>query len=498
MGTRKRRSESDKAKGKKGGIKVKNGGSFLEENKLSALALISVAMLAVLWACKDIQVLPAWDGVYYMRYSLDSVFPPVYPFFIIIARSIVSPEVLAARVVSMVFLLGTVILVFFIAEHFASTLWALLASAFTAFAPLSLRLGTATLSEATYLFFIMLSAYLYVRTFREEPHKWELIGSGVASAAAYFTRPEAAVFFLVLLLIDAIGRKSLRRLAMMTGGFAVVFIMLVSLVYLTTGKLIITNKTSNFRVISTDWIVNEQMKKGGPVKPPTFTDIVQSTFSNYGTNLLDESSNLITYIGPLAILLCLWYISKKRTFLIAGLAEFFVLPIFTGLALPERLVYPYIPFIGIMAAAAISNFAPRQIKWLAVLLMLAGSLTGLPFLLTPTNPFPEQKPAGEFLKPLVTDTTIILDKKPYSTFFAGLGPNNYEEIPFRSIPGVIEYAKRTHASYLVLDKPVINVLRPQLLALFNPADRKLYASTLRLIGDINPGSRREVLVFRIM
>jgi len=469
--------------------------NVFEKYQVVFLVLIIEVLIFVLWKTKNIQPLPMWDGTYYIRYSLNSVFPPVYPFFIIMARLIISPDVLAAEVVSIAFSCASVVVVFRLARHFTSPQWALVAAVFTGFNPLSLRLGTETLSEATYLFFILFALYLYAGTVLGNDKPLRLYLSGILLAVAYFTRPEAVVLLVALLFIDWFKRRNFRRVLVIAGGFLTVSILVISGMYIATGDMIITKKTTNFRVMDpTNWVANET-KHG----TQSFSEIVNSTIQNYPTNFIQEGSNLIKFLGIPAILLALYYL-RKGTFLIAGLAQFFVYPLFTGLALPERFVYPYIPVIGILAVAAISNFASKSSRVIFVVLLFGGTLTGLPILTTIQEPFPEQIAAGIALKPFVNDSTIILDRKPYSCFYAGLNPhNNYETIPaFQPIDSVIDYAKRTRASYLVLDRPVIHIFRPQLETLFDPSIRAKYAGKLELFKDIFPDEGYEVLIFKVL
>ncbi len=135
--------------------------SAFEGNEILILAATSAILLYVLWQFKDYQVLPSWDGTYYINYSIRSVFPPGYPFFIMVFNLFVSPSVLAARAVSMFFLCATVVIVYVLGKRYVSAGYAFIAALFAGFAPLSLRMGVDTLSETTYAFFIVLAAYLY-------------------------------------------------------------------------------------------------------------------------------------------------------------------------------------------------------------------------------------------------------------------------------------------------------------------------------------------------
>lgn len=188
---------------------------------------------------------------------------------------------------------------------------------------------------------------------------------------------------------------------------------------------------------------------------------------------------------------------KTRAFLAAGLAEFFIYPLFTGLALPQRFVYPYIPFLGVLGVAAISQFIPKKFKAVAAMLLLIGTVAGYSFLVTSSDDFPELKEAGYALKRYADQNSIVLDRKPYTAFFAGVMPKNFLMIPFRDMDGVIEYAHQTNANFLVMSRRVISTFRPQLMPMFNPDVRQKYSKSLQLLIDLYPDSSVEVLIFRI-
>jgi len=233
-------------------------------------------------------------------------------------------------------------------------------------------------------------------------------------------------------------------------------------------------------------------------KSATVSQVIRSTLENYPTNFIREGKNLITFAGLPALLLTAFCLFKKRNFLIAGLVEFFVAPIVVESG-SERLIYPFIPFVSILAVTALLDFVPKKAKAVLSFLFLAGPLAGLSFLLSPGDPFPEQIAAGLVLKPFVNNTSVILDRKPYSCFYAGLNPhNNFKRIPEKPISEIVEYAHRTRATFLVLDRPIIHIFRPQLEPLFDPSVRVKYSAKLQLLKDVYPRQAYEVLIFKIL
>ena len=475
----------------------------LQKNGKLILVTICAILIYLLWLCKGYQLFPSWDGTYYINYSIHSVFPPGYPFFIMIFKAFVSSNVLAARIVSMFFLCGTVIIVFLLARKNASPALAMVAALFAGFAPLSLRMGIDTMSEATYTFFIVLAAYLYSLSLEKHRRRRHLFFVGLFSAIAYYTRPEAVVFFGFLLLLDAYKTRNLNGTLISLAGFATVFVPIALGTYLATGEVLVTQKAAIIikkTLNPADWFNAEKVawgtKQAGPL---SLSKLIRSMISNYGSNFQQEVDCLITLAGVPALTFTIAYLIRSRTFLVVGLAEFFIYPIFSGLGLPERFVYPYIPFLAIMSAAAISKLVSSNMKGIAVGLLLIGTVGAYPFLKTSVETFPELKEAGCAMKKYVDQGSIILDRKPYATFYAGLKPaQNFVYIPFTNMDGVMDYAHRTKANFLVMDAAVIQIFRPLLLPMFDSNFRRKYSNSLQLLVDLHPDSSDEVLIFRIL
>ena len=397
MSSRNRRSSTKNPKDvqKVGDLHDPQRRSAFEGNEILILAATFAILLYVLWQFKDYQVLPSWDGTYYINYSIRSVFPSWLSLFHYGIQFIRVSQCSRGESGLDVFLMC----------HGGDCLcsWETLCVSWlrihrgivAGFAPLSLRMGVDTLSETTYAFFIVLAAYLYSLSIGKEKRTKEIYFAGLTLAVAYFTRPEAAVFFGLLILLETYKTRNIKGALVLLAGFATILIPLVVGTCLSTGEFIVTKKAMNFRVLDpTNWFKNEEKLTGLNNQQSSLSDLLQSTISNYGTNFQIEGSYLLTFAGIPAAILAVWYLVKKRTFLAIGLAEFFVYPIFTGLGLPQRFVYPYIPFLGILSVAAIYHYVPAKTRALAVILLLVGTIGGYSFLTTPLDAYPELRKAG--------------------------------------------------------------------------------------------------------
>lgn len=90
---------------------------FLKKREWSILGILNITLLVVLFYVREFHILPFWDGVYYIDYSFDSVFPPGYPAVIAAMRLFTADPVMAARFGSMFFLCGCMTVTYFFAQR---------------------------------------------------------------------------------------------------------------------------------------------------------------------------------------------------------------------------------------------------------------------------------------------------------------------------------------------------------------------------------------------
>ena len=114
---------------------------------LSLAAIVAGAICLKLYLMR-FQANLSFDGYSYIAYYPGSTFPPGYPLAIWIMQLLIADGELAARLVSMLFHLGSIWVVYRIARLYAGQWWSILAAALYAFNPLALRLGLDTMSES--------------------------------------------------------------------------------------------------------------------------------------------------------------------------------------------------------------------------------------------------------------------------------------------------------------------------------------------------------------
>jgi|GEM_PF-1285046 len=319
------------------------------------------------------------------------VWPPFYPFMILLFSLVSGSLESAATVVSLV--LGSLIVVpfFFLARKIFDDLSAYLGSLLVVFFPSLVAISATSLSEATYTFFLLLTLLL----------GWLLITArslaraflfGLLAGICYLTRPEFLVAFGLLLLLFLIvgtsrktqrGPKTVPLFLICLLGFLILALPYVNFMHSQTGHWILSGKTAHNilkqKAYSTGLNYLEQREAFAKVvdgltpqgevrgkvllgEESIFGYVTSSGF--FGGYLKNAWKGVTTVNLFLLIFLVLslfyllsWRIDKasweKRIFLLCAFSPILTMPIFFSPA--GRLTQPYAPLLILLSVAGILN-----------------------------------------------------------------------------------------------------------------------------------------------
>lgn len=454
----------------------------MERNVLGGIVILAfVARYSLL---DDLEFV-TWDGAYYINFFRDEawrwVFPPGYPMLIEAVRLFVSDGVRAAQTVSLVFGSLLPIPFYYLSKKFLKPGLAFAAVLVVTFNPLMIRYGAISMSESAYLFFAVSAFALYVYG--------RMVPFGLAGGIAYLIRPEALVFFGLLMLI-LLFQKQFKPLLWGAIGFAVFAIPYVLHLRVETGTWTLTPKSMNIRVWEKDWKANvarERMEV-----ETSMSEVVKSAIENYPWRFWEYSVRLFKYGGFPLVVVSLVGIYRYRNALLAGLAMFLLVPLF-GLNPSERFVLQYFPFLAIFAMLAIQK---AKWWWSGLLLTAVTLLSFLPTIRIAAQPdeeFPEMRETGRALQSVTQRTDVLWDRKPYTAFYAG---GRFEMIPNEPLDTLLALFRAGRARYLVLHQGVTRVFRPQLVPLLQDS-RLVEQSGLREVLTYFPGTSREIRVLEV-
>jgi len=414
---------------------------------------VCIGSLALRLYVLRFHTLVTFDGTFYINYFRDeswqSVFHPGYSLFIELFRFFIPDGVKAAQMVSIVSGAILPIPLFFLARNFINSLLSILATLVVVLDPLLIRFSATTLSESL---FILLEVTAFLFYFRRQP-----ILFGISSGLAYLTRPEALLFFILLLVYEIIGYRQRQFIGFVLGGFLVCALPYIIYLRIHSGEWTLTAKTMNLRVWEKDWHINVASEASDA---PTFSLSKQicSGLKHYPARLKEYTSHFLRFAGiPLVLIGCIGMI-KCRNVLLAGIAMFFILPLF-GLETSERFIIPYIPFLILFAFIFLSEWEKIWVAFLGAFIIILGYSPTATYAAIPEQGITEFCTAGLAVKPITKEGDIFVDRKPFTAFYAG---GKYITMPNDPVDSILAFCRRVQARYLVVSARVVRVFRPQL------------------------------------
>jgi hypothetical protein len=280
-------------------------------------------------------------------------------------------------------------------------------------------------------------------------------------------------------------------------GFAAILLLQLGYGYLTTGRVSLTRKSMNFRVMQRDdWRANEARRQVASFKGDRPASVLASTLRNYPANLLDESVLAVKYIGTIIVTLGMAGIILRRKILLCWLLPFLIFPLFTGLGFVERFVLPYAPIL-IIGMIWLEGTVYRTLEIFVV--VVAALQVGLwaDIAKYDPDPWPELKAVGQYLNGKLPASAVILDRKPYVTFYSGLRSDHMRGMLNDPLPVILQDG-RTHATHMVVSRRMASIFRPQILPMLDPKQWQGMSGIVVPRLQFFKGEPYEVLLFEFV
>ena len=423
------------------------------------LILITLAVRIPYWRTFD---LVTFDGAFYvsqakalLHFSLGGgVFSIGYPLLIAPVMLIVRDGVLAARLVSLLAAVGSVLLMHALCRRFVSRTLAFVGAVVLSVTPLFILTSLLSNAESALVFWLMLGVVFY--------QKWRATRSGLAMGMAAATRPEALAIAGGLGLARLRARRGL--VAFVLAGLAV-YAVNVLVISMTRNSFTPLSRTSAYRSPEAPWQALEKQLQpiGAEAAPETST-----AANSYATRMPHTLLSLGRQLLPLIPFLALVGIVLKPSFVLAMLAPLPLLPLFVLERDQTRwaLLAPYLPpliFYAMIALDAIRRPRARAIATWLVLLSTTACFWINRSLLEPApeGDFVTTRDVARRFASKVDAADMVADRKPYFALYAG---GRYVEIPVAPYDETIDYLARLGVKYLSLHPKSI-ALRPALLPL---------------------------------
>lgn len=421
-----------------------------------------------------------------------------YSLLIAAVSAVVHDRELPGRLVSLAASLALPVLVWAIARRRTPAWAAIAAGSLVALHPLLAVYGVALMTEASFLAVAFAGLWLVDR---ERP-----LAGGALLGAAYWVRPEAAVIAPVAALL---ARRP-RAIALVLLGAALAALPYLGVLRWQTGTWTLTPKTALVRPAfasaeAAEWRLADstaiadrvgladRLRMGAP-----------GMLAAYGPQLARHGARLAeAWPAPLLALSAVGLLAGPGAWL-APLACLFVMPL---LAAPDdvRFAQLFVPTLALLAAIGAARFDARRGR---AVLAGAGILAAAGLVLAWTGPAGRRalefddgpmatlRAAGAWLAERSRPGDIVVDRKAYVPFFAGLV---HVQLPDDSLHTVVGWARQRGARWLVVEEYVARSLRPQLQPLLqDPKYTLLVEPRLRLAyaNRTEPGTG--VAIFAVM
>jgi len=419
-----------------------------------------------------------YDGTYYINLArsllrADAVsgpFPIGYPLAMLPLVPLMD-DVRAAQLVSFVAGMGSLIFFYKLTREYVQRFHAILATTVLAVTPLFIRLSLMTLSESSYVFWLILGLYLF--------KKEKYIGAGLSLGAAAITRPEA---IMITGLLALLRWRQWRRGVVMLAAFAAIYSINVAVFSISAKQLIVVQKSEFFGTSAESWKAREAFIefKG---KEEIIGELGKEADSgvmliDYVKRLPREFMLLAKHAMPVVILLGLWGMVRRRGFPLVALIPFLLFPLVTKRT-ETRYLLPYIPFFVLYAFIGLELIRGAVAKRTAAALIIVACVVGFAVNIDAltehvSDGYESAKAAGLEFRERVNPGDRMADRKPFFAFYAEA---RYEKVPVAPYEDTMNYLAELDVRYLALHLPTTHQLRPALRPLLY--DRALINGELR-------------------
>ncbi len=469
------------------------------------LAILLAALVVRSWLASETSGL-TMDSPLYVRMAeglragapLHAPAHQGYPLLIALASWVAGGREWPGRLVSLLASLALVSLVWWAARRRLPAGPSLVAAALVALHPLLAVYGVAVMTEASFLALALAGVALMDRG----RSGW----GGALLGLSWWVRPEAAVVAPLAILLSPLGRR-----ARVTALVLCLAVALPHSLLLTSaeGHWTLTPKTSLVRAPSED----ARSAEWRLVDSTAFADTVGlsdrlvrdggAIARAYPTRLFAHVARVVeAWPLPWLIAALAGLFSGSAGGWMAFLLLPFAYPLFAAPA-DLRFAQLAVPALAMLTAAATARAWTLGVRArvLAGVLLVLGLVwlwsTGparTRALAFDDGPMPALRVAGDWLASHSHADAVVMDRKSYVPFFAN---RRHVQLPDEPLGVLLEHARASGATHLVVEEYVVSALRPQLAPLLDAAAIRA-EPRVRLVFATRPAPGEGVAVFEVV
>ncbi|MBI3195541.1 MAG: glycosyltransferase family 39 protein [Ignavibacteriae bacterium] len=328
--------------------------------------------------------------------------------------------ILVGRLLSVVFDVGTIFLVYIIAKKYMNEITAFLAAVLLSVNPIHIKQSHVISVDSALTFFSVLSLFFIMKIYTEPKKKWYVL-SGVAIGLAAASKYNGALLLLVFLIAHLLKSTSQKNKILFLANYNLITgIVLSGVVFVLLNPFILTHFDEFYYSFSFEQFHVSAGHLG--------VDPNQNTVSYYLLDVIPSSVGLPLALAVLFSIVQIFYMKKKENILLL-LFPFIYLGVLVSWEMrAERYALPVLPFIILFGSSGVIEltmlFKERYLKKLSPLFFkfIVLPLLGLVFIIPPaigsmkyqlTHSLPDTRTiAKEWLrqniKPMVTIATVPL------------------------------------------------------------------------------------------
>lgn len=439
----------------------------------------------------------------------DIIQPPLYPFLLGIL-SLLMPAALAGKMVSLLFGVALVVLVNrFFTQLFPKKNMGVWAGWLTALHPGLIAVSSQVATESLYLF--LMSALFYNGwKLLHFPDKQKIVLSSLLLGTAYWVRPEALPFFIIIQLIFTVlwlrKKLSLKLWSLHLLPFALFFMLyatmsslnlgyfnispkmqfvrtqgqLVNYIKQTEPQLTIqqqglkaryllsadTSRLASHAMLAGDTETLNHYKVESHKKPPRMQRLkklaayISFNIKQIAYRLLKGSITPLSFwvLALMGIFFFIKYKPFKLSYLLYMVTMLSPLGVYLITHVEERFLFLFIPFVLVFFALGLAELEDViRKKWqrgtvLRVGLIIILFLSMIPnynTIIEKLNAKSYQKPLSERIAKAVEKNAIIASVSPASVFYA---QRQYRAVPIASINAMLHYFSKQNVGYLLMEE----------------------------------------------
>lgn len=435
------------------------------------------------------------------NYNWGIFFAPGYPAMIGLANMIFKDLFVSAKLISIFFSIATILLFYFIGKRLYNEESGLFASFAFAVHPSMIEVSSRVATESLFFFIMFLAVYVYLCEIGKNNVRYYII-SGSLIAVASLIRPEG-LFLLTLPILYLTDYKvqRIQRHFVMTGATLLVFLLIISpyVVFIknSTGRYGLSGKAIYLPVLMEAGVRSEEVEYDKAAYSLDYdkTHLTAFNADNYsgvsifGYILENPLSFLRGYIInlktavralvrisipvmiPLLMLVfCKDLFSDRRKFILIILAVIYFIS-YPSFFILEKLMFPSLLCVLLLSSVGfaqshnylsdifnrygmknniMTSFLKENIKCLIIVICIIGSFKPEAY---SKKEFPvEHRKAGLFLKNMVSseyEKLNVMHRTPWVSFYSGA---RYTMLPYANSSDVVNFAKRYHVDYVVIDE----------------------------------------------